>query len=248
MSETIRVATFNLKHGATENGYIGKPRQVTRACAQLDADILALQEVDRRIWRSWFTDLAERAKGEAYDDVVFGLAMQSHPLAGINPGGEYGNALLVKGSLQDEEIIPLSGDYKRLKFRRYRYNFVREPRSAIIATAIVKGGEIAVAATHLGGNQFVRKKQFDTVMDALQERPRPWILMGDLNTRRREVVKWLQPYGMELAYDAFTATCSVSEPTRHIDHIAVGGLAIDDVDTQAFAISDHRALMVEASL
>ena len=120
MTETLRIASWNIHHGAPENSYIGRPRQVTRACASLDADILALQEVDRRIWRSWFADLAERAKGETYDDAFFGLAMQSHPLAGINPGGEYGNALLVKGRLEDEEIVPLSGDFKRFKFRNYR--------------------------------------------------------------------------------------------------------------------------------
>ena len=60
---TLRVATFNLKHGATAAGYIGNPALVAAACAELDADILALQEVDRHIWRSRFSDLYQRAAG-----------------------------------------------------------------------------------------------------------------------------------------------------------------------------------------
>ena len=51
----IRVATFNIRHGATVDDLV-RPVALARACAELDPDVLGLQEVERGNRRSWYVD------------------------------------------------------------------------------------------------------------------------------------------------------------------------------------------------
>ena len=119
-NDGVRLATFNIRHGAPSRGYKGEPERVAAACASLAADVLALQEVDRGLARSGRADLAQVAADAAGMEVVFAQTM---PLR----GGQYGNALLVRGEIEDVEIVRLPGGY--------RFWVRREPRNAIVATA-----------------------------------------------------------------------------------------------------------------
>nr|BFF19655.1 hypothetical protein GCM10025730_31760 [Promicromonospora thailandica] len=51
MSRALRVATFNIQHGLGPDGRVDNHR-LADAVAGLDADVVALQEVDRRQSRS----------------------------------------------------------------------------------------------------------------------------------------------------------------------------------------------------
>ena len=53
----MRLATFNILHGRTPRDGVVKPERLAEAVRLLDADILALQEVDRDQPRSHLADL-----------------------------------------------------------------------------------------------------------------------------------------------------------------------------------------------
>jgi endonuclease/exonuclease/phosphatase family metal-dependent hydrolase len=148
----VRLVTWNIQHGRRRDGTVDVAALVD-ACVSFEADVLALQEVDRLAPRSGEVDevaLIGEAAGMRW---VFGEAM---------PG--YGNALLSRGELEEVEVVALPHDSRR------------EPRCAVVGTTM----GIAVAACHLGlfGDAEV---QLPTVIDVLCRRGGPHALLGDLN-------------------------------------------------------------------
>jgi endonuclease/exonuclease/phosphatase family metal-dependent hydrolase len=247
MTDVLRVATWNIKHAAFADGYVGNPRLFRKACEELNEwgiDILGLQEVDRHVWRSGFSDLARVAIQTTAMEPYFGKAMGTNLGAAINPRGEYGNLLLVKGEVKEPSDTRLDGDYKRWKIGNKRHETFREPRNAIVADVLVAGTDLSVAVTHVGGR--TKKDQIGTVVGELLRRQGPYVFMGDLNTDYATVKKWLTPEGLELA--GAMPTCPMPKPNRYIDHIAVKGLQVDRAYTLPFSISDHVALVAEIPL
>lgn len=245
MSETnrLRVATFNLKHGASRKGYLGRPERVAAACAALDVDILALQEVDRFVWRSLFADLFTAAAGDTYTDSYFGKATGANLIGLVNPGGQYGNALLVKGEILEKKVVSLRGDYVRLAFGKRR-NIAPEPRNAIVATVRTQyGHEISVANMHIGGQ--LRQQYIGAIATEVASPSGPSLLMGDFNTGRDNMIEWLaESSSLELA----PCPPEISESYKQVDHIATDGLDILRVSAHWFNFSDHPAIVAESGV
>jgi len=240
-AEVLRAATFNIKHGALADGYLGRPKLLHDACAQLNVDILALQEVDRFVWRSGFRDLAKLAAKATGMQAYFEKTMHDQ-------GGQYGNALLVQGELYDIDIIRLQPDNKSTVIFGRRLNYAREPRNALIGIAKINDTEISVAATHFAGTKEQRQGQFSATLGALACYPPPRLLLGDLNTRYEELQAWDMPASMKFAVNDSTLTNPSPVPTRQIDHIAVDGLQIVTAYTKLPPVSDHLALIAELSM
>lgn len=232
----MRVATFNLKHGAFAESYRGHPKQVKMIATEFeDVDILALQEVDRGALRSGFRDLSSILANKAGMKGVFVPTR-------IRPTGIYGNALLVRGEIENVQRLKL-GSGPRFRLRPFGHPlppFGHEPRNAILATARVGDRRISVAATHLSTERDLRKKQLNKVLGELACWSEPRILMGDFNQTADDVLTELLDCPMELV-DA-PPTYSSLNPKRAIDHIAVKGLEIAHVQTKQLPISDHLAL------
>lgn len=239
-AQTLRVATFNIKHAATRSGYIGKPELLAEACAGIDADILALQEVDRYVWRSGFADLVIKAAGVTYPAASFGKAMGANLVSLINPGGQYGIALLVKGQVKHEDILPLKGDYVRLSFGKRR-PIAPEPRIATFNQVETHGITARVANTHIGGPR--REEFVSAIVDELEQYSEPKIMLGDYNTSYKDMKRWLGATALPLEI----APRPPELPTRYrqSDHIAVNGFSIEAVSAQWTAISDHPAIIAE---
>ena len=89
----MRLATFNIKNGLADDGSCD-PDALVGACRSLRADVLALQEVDRGVPRS---NKADQVAVVATGCGLNGLYAPARRL----DGGEYGNALLVRGSFAD---------------------------------------------------------------------------------------------------------------------------------------------------
>ena len=232
----MRLATFNIQNGLNVDGTCD-PAVLARACCDLRADVLALQEVDRDAPRSMRADqtavVAERCD-------LTGLYA---PARRLRDGGEYGNALLAKGEITDVEHVPLPVAPGR------------EPRAAVIARVDVDGTTLSVAATHLQnrhgrvpGTAAEAEEQLDelhVVLDALARRSRPRALLGDLNV----LPKVAEPVLTAARYEV-----AGSEPTIHarapkfrIDYVAVDGLTILASEVFDTDVSDHRALVVEVA-
>src|SRR4051812_10209294 len=97
---TIRAATFNMRHGALAppKAWRGHPSLVRQSLGELDVDILALQEVDRYVWRSGFQDQLKAAKRAT------GMQAAFFARTVFEQGGLYGNALLVRGEITDVTV------------------------------------------------------------------------------------------------------------------------------------------------
>lgn len=237
----IRAATFNMRHGALAhpNSWRCRPGLVRRAFEQLDVDILALQEVDRFVWRSGFQDQLKTASRST------GMQAACYARTLFEQGGLYGNGLLVRGEISDTTVVTLGHDYKSVSIHGHRVNYAREPRNAIIASIKLDGLELSVAATHLAGSREQRYKQLQKVLGTLACYPLPRVLLGDLNTQYSELMAHEAVGNMLFAGNGNTFTCPTPNPYRQIDHIAVEGLSIHTTHAMPMPVSDHLALVAE---
>lgn len=208
----MRVVTFNIQHGAG-----GDAGALGRACAALDADVLALQEVDVRVPRSRLVD----------EVAVVGRATGMHSVFGqtcrVGGVGRYGNALLSRAPMDDVETVrlPRVGD--------------AESRGAVLAS--IDG--VTVAATHLSIHQDESAAQLAALVALVRERPQPWVLLGDLNRHPAQLDALA---GFDVA-DVGAPTFPAHDPVARIDHIAVAGLRIECVEVlPQQPVSDHRPL------
>ena len=129
MTTPVRLVTFNVHHGVGLDGRHDLDR-LTRLLAATDADVVCLQEVDRRFGaRSEHADQAAELAGALDRELVFAPSLQA------DDGGEYGNALLSRLPVLDGRVHRLPGS--------------GEPRTALRAVLRVPGGALTVVATHL---------------------------------------------------------------------------------------------------
>ncbi len=233
----VRVATFNIRHGARDGSgprsWCADPAGLRSSVTSLHADIVALQEVDRRLVRSWFRDQAAWL-GEATGSTTVVFAPARRVLA----TGHDGVALLVRGTPLTTRILRLPG--------------VAAPRMAALARVRVGEHEVTVAATHLQNR--VRRgpaeapMQLDALLEELSRWPEPWILAGDLNLRPSVVGPALAAAGLTPLRAG--PTYPASAPRLEIDHLAVRGLVPKSqpaARTVALPVSDHRALVAEVA-
>jgi endonuclease/exonuclease/phosphatase family metal-dependent hydrolase len=224
----MRVATFNTCHGSLGRDTSSDLDRLVAACAALDADVLGLQEVDRGVSRTGGVDQAAVIADRLGMACVYGPARRL-------PGGTMGNALLLRGSLADVELVALTG---RVRLGR------RDRRSALIARARVGDLSFSVAVTHLSTAVVDNISQERRVLDALSVRPGPHLLVGDLNRRTRWVRWATAPRGLQLVDDD-VPTFPRRAPRIRIDHVVVSDLVASGPVVVDTGVSDHRALVVD---
>jgi endonuclease/exonuclease/phosphatase family metal-dependent hydrolase len=216
----LRLATYNIQHGRRPDGEVDIAL-LARACAALEADVLGLQEVDVNLRRSHDADTAATVADACGMAFVFGEAIAIR-------GGRYGNALLVRGRIDDVEVVPIPD---------------AEPRSAIVARAVLEDGTaLSVATTHLG-LRGAALDELPLVFDALGRRPAPHVLMGDLNLDPEDVERAAAIAGYERVHS--DNTWPAKRPRRTIDHVLLDGLRATTAVVVPLPVSDHLALVVE---
>ncbi len=158
----IKVASYNIHKG------IGldrrrDPRRILDVLREIDADIVALQEADRRFGtRLCVIDPHLLEEHSVWKAVEVGHRPQSM--------GWHGNALLVrKGAcILDSDIIHLP---------------TLEPRGAVSARVDHEGRTIRVVGMHLDLSGLRRRRQAHSIMAHVLDQPTPvaTVMMGDLN-------------------------------------------------------------------
>jgi endonuclease/exonuclease/phosphatase family metal-dependent hydrolase len=157
----LKVASYNIHRGIGLDR-LRRPKRIVDVLCEIDADIVALQEADRRFGdRVSALPLDLIVRDSPYQPVE--LNRRDHSI------GWHGNAILVR---RDIEILSHAHiDLPTL-----------EPRGAVVAELRTKDLTLRVVAVHLALSALWRRRQARAMLAALDERPPlPTILMGDLN-------------------------------------------------------------------
>ena len=250
----MRVATFNILHGRCPEDDEVHVDRFARAVEALDADVLALQEVDRNQARSRNADLtsiAAEAMGAPHHRFVAALSGSPGSTWLAATGEEqpddaaYGIALLSRYPLAAWQVVRLPAVPVQVPIRfagRVLPTWVRdEPRVAVVVDVDTPAGRLTAATTHLSFVPRWNRHQLRLLVRALGRRHRPLLLTGDLNMDAATAarVSGLRPLAAGLTFPA-------DHPREQLDHVLVDG-ALEGRRAEAvrLPVSDHRALYVD---
>lgn len=253
----MRFATFNILHGQSlVDGLVDLDRF---ACAvrTLDADVLALQEVDRGQPRSHGADLAAIA-AEAMGAVehrylatmtgappAWSAASDDSPLGAPT----YGVALLSRFPVREWRSIRLPVLHGRIPVvlpGSHRPTVVRdEPRAAIAAVLETPQGRVTVLTTHLTLIPGWNALQLRYALRHVRDLPGPLVVLGDLNLEGTWPARVTRMRPL-----ANAGTIPVTTPVRQLDHILGRGTVRSTSNGAGLdlGMSDHRALSVDLAL
>ncbi len=162
MSHAIKVATYNIRK-AVGLDQRRNPARILSVLNEIDADIVALQEVDRRF--------GARASALPLSMLTADTNYVPVPL-NFRPAaiGWHGNVILIRKGFEVRHAQPI--DMPTL-----------EPRGAVMAELSVNGHPLRVIGVHLDLSGLWRRKQIRALLAAIDASPRhmPTVIMGDFN-------------------------------------------------------------------
>jgi endonuclease/exonuclease/phosphatase family metal-dependent hydrolase len=224
----LKVMTFNIHHG---KGIDGKT-DLSRILAEImksEADIVALQEVDRYQPRSFFRDqLAILTRGSG---------MYSCYSSSLNFGfSQYGNAILSKWPIVSKSTIYMDGGFERRS--------ILHAKIKVIGRCSGLESEIIIVNTHLGVRAQEYKWQMPILCKIIADLPKPTILLGDFNMEPSNItLKIIDPSWHKISLDRPQATM---QNGKQIDHIFVNsGFLNARAWLQETTASDHHAVIAD---
>ena len=251
----MRLATFNILHGrSVGDGVVDVERLRDCVCA-IDADVLALQEVDLEQPRSNMADLtaaAAEAMGAVSHQFVAAIAgtpgaSWSTATGEEQPGAAaYGISLLSRFPASSWQVVRMPRIPVKLPVYVRGPNRVmvidEEPRAAVIGRFETPLGPLTIANTHLSFVPGWNRRQLRRLVRDLRGLPGPCLLAGDLNLDP-DTVRRLT--GMRAL--ATAPSYPSDRPRRQLDHLLTDdpGLVATVVDAPVMTISDHRPLIAE---
>jgi endonuclease/exonuclease/phosphatase family metal-dependent hydrolase len=197
----IRVASYNIRK-AIGTDRRRRPERTIEVLNELDADVIALQEADRRFG----------SKASAIPLAMLEARSDYKPVEIDNRAGSigwHGNALLVR---------------KRIAVREHHLFHLPslEPRGAVLAELALDGALLRVVGMHLDLSGLWRRQQAQAILAHLHERggEPPTVLMGDLN-------EWssrggcLRDFGLDHDFAACGRSFHARRPIAALDRIMI---------------------------
>lgn len=183
---TFTVASYNMRK-AIGTDRKRNPGRVLHVLKEIDADVVALQEADKRFGGRASAVPHELIDGHGmYKPVSFGVR-HSRVLEKIPGGlhaerllkldtrniGWHGNALLVKRHVEVMDVAALELP-------------TLEPRGAVLAELLIGDRPLRVIGMHLDLSGLWRRRQMQAILRTIEGRPQrmPTVLMGDTNEWR----------------------------------------------------------------
>lgn len=256
----LRLATWNLLHGRSLTHGEVRADDVRAGASRLDADVLALQEVDRLQNRSNGLDLTRLvAETGAAVWSRFVPTLHGVPGAGWTPaadagehepdGPSYGIGLVSRLPVLESHVLRFTPAPMGMPLLVPGQGLMKvddEPRAALAAVLAGPGGPFTVVATHLSFVPGFNVRQLRRLVRWVQPLPGPRVLLGDLNlpgSLPRLVTGWSQL--------ARVPTYPSWHPRVQFDHVLADGLgqpAVQQVMSLRLPVSDHNALAVTVRL
>lgn len=220
----LTVATYNI-HGAVGTDGRFAPERVAAVLDELQADVVALQEVP--LGGADQVDVLALLRAHTGMFAAEGPTMES-------PARRYGNAVLSRYPILATESIDLSFGS-------------REPRGALDADIDCRGQLLRVVATHLGLKPAERRAQIKRLLQAFDTNDAPVILLGDVNEwfMWGRTLRWLvghfeaapAPPTFPSRWPVFALDRIWISPRRRLQHLTVHRSAL------ARVASDHLPLL-----
>ena len=230
---TLTVASYNVHRWAgVRGGAAWRPERAAAVIAELDADVLALQEVLRPSARD-DDPVVEVAEALGYH---LAFVVTRH-----HRRGELGNAVLSRWPLAGALAIDLS--------------FGRLERRAALAVRLRSGvGTVTVAATHLALVDRTRARQVRALLGHPQIASGPAVLVGDMNAWRPTRASRELDDAFETRHHnrAWPASYPSVRPVLALDRLYARGATIESIETHATEAarrgSDHLPIVARLSL
>lgn len=227
----VTIASYNIHKCVGSDGRFD-PERTAEVIAEIGADVLAIQEADRRFGdRAGLLDLAAIARATGLEAVPVRNSAGGH--------GWRGNLLLVRsGRARSVRQLVLPG---------------HEPRGALVADLELSAGPLRVIAAHLALLRSARRRQVARLQEAAHADAGTWpvVLLGDLNEWRRSALHGLAPeFEVEsLRVPSFPAGFPVLALDRIFarPHGVVSGFAVHDTPLARRA-SDHLPVKARLNL
>jgi endonuclease/exonuclease/phosphatase family metal-dependent hydrolase len=249
---SITLASYNMHKAVGLDGR-RDPHRVLRVLQEIDADVVALQEADKRIGGRGSTVPHELIDSHGlYKPVHLGVRhkrvlekarQRADRLLRVNTRniGWHGNAILVKAhiGLLDCAALELP---------------TLEPRGAVMAELLVGDQPLRVIGMHLDLSGLWRRRQMRAILETIAARPQkmPTVLMGDTNEWRTTAgcLKELEPeFHLAPTGPSFHARHPVAQLDRIIVHrdlsIEAAGVHMSPMARRA---SDHLLIWARLSL
>lgn len=208
--ETLRVATYNV-HGCAGRANVIDPARTAAVLVELDADIVALQEVDNARGRSGGVDQARVLAQQLGYFHAFCAAQHTVET------GAYGNAVLSRWPIVSHVTLTLPG------VSMWR----AEPRCAVEAVVATPWGELSVWGVHLGVRHVERARQTSALLGRMRRvihgaERLPLVVLGDLNAGpSSKLLRTLGTWLVDARAYGGGRTFPSSYPMFAIDHVLV---------------------------
>ena len=227
---SLRIMTYNIRHGAGMDDVIDLDRQAEVIKNALP-DVVGLQEVDSCVKRSGYKPQAALLGSKTGMHATFGGAI---PLT----GGKYGVAILSKEAPLSYRNIPLPGTEKR-------------------TLLVCEFEEYVFACTHLDLDEEFRLSSLDIILEEAARWEKPFFICGDWNdTPTSTLITKMKRAGFRMlnyvSNSSTYYTFPAGTPNRIIDYIASFGKVYNSIKKRKVinepVASDHRPVVVELTL
>ena len=227
---SLRIMTYNIRHGAGMDDVIDLDRQAEVIKNALP-DVVGLQEVDSCVKRSGYKPQAALLGSKTGMHATFGGAI---PLT----GGKYGVAILSKEAPLSYHNIPLPGTEKR-------------------TLLVCEFEEYVFACTHLDLDEECRLSSLPIILEEVARWDKPFFICGDWNdTPTSTLITKMKRAGFRMlnyvSNSSTYYTFPAGTPNRIIDYIASFGKVYNSIKSRKVinepVASDHRPVVVELTL